>query len=302
MTKLLRVARPQFLIASVAIFIIGASWAILLGASVSLARLALGYLIVLPAQLSVSYSNDYFDVEVDRHGSPSLFSGGSGILVNHANLREPAKRVAIALMACSMGLGIIFALIYSVPIWFLGFVAVSNLIGWFYSAPPFRLVYRGLGELSNALTAGVLIPVMGYLVTRGTVNGAGLFFTIPLMLYGLAFILSAEIPDEEADRLGHKNTWVARRGRGFAFTAAGLLLLAATGYFFIVPYLSSQALPLNFNFLGFLSLLPLATGVLGMVKRPLERQAATRLANVNIIALAVFLILMGGTMVFAATR
>lgn len=264
--------------------------------------MALGYLIILPAQLSVSYSNDYFDVEVDKLGIPSLFSGGSGILVSHAELRKPAKWVAIALMVCSMVLGILFLLIYSFPIWFLGYVAVSNLVGWFYSAPPLRFAYRGLGELSTAFTAGLLIPGMGYLVTRGTVNSDGLLFTIPLMLYGLAFIISVEIPDVEADRLGHKNTWVARMGRGFGFTAAGLLLLAATGFFFCVPYLSSQALPLNFHFLGFLSLLPLGAGIFGMVKRPVERQAATRLANANIITLAVFLILMDGTMVFAATR
>jgi hypothetical protein len=39
-----------------------------------------------------------------------------------------------------------------------------------------------------------------------------------------------------------------------------------------------------------------------LIKRPLERQAAARLANANIIALAVFLILMDGTMVLAAAH
>jgi len=60
---------------------------------------------------------------------------------------------------------------------------------------------------------------------------------IPLTLYGLAFIISVEILDMEADRLGDKKTWVARKGRRFGFTAIGLLVLFAAGYFFLIPYL-----------------------------------------------------------------
>ena len=83
MIKLLQIARPQFLISGLALFVFGASWAILLGAPFSLSRILLGYLVLIPAHLSISYSNDYFDVEVDKYDKPTLFSGGSGILVNH---------------------------------------------------------------------------------------------------------------------------------------------------------------------------------------------------------------------------
>lgn len=139
MAKWLHLARPQFLIASLAIFIIGISWAILLGAPFSLPRVLLGYSIILTAHLSVSFSNDYFDVGVDKLGKPSLFSGGSGILVEHPQLRKPALWIAILLNLCSMVLGILFLWKYSYSLWFLGYVAVSNLLGWFYSAPPLRL-------------------------------------------------------------------------------------------------------------------------------------------------------------------
>ena len=78
----------------------------------------------------------------------------------------------------------------------------GNLLGWFYAAPPFRLAYRGLGELSTAISAGILIPGMGYLAQRGALDSLGLLFAIPLMLYGLGFILAVEIPDESPDRIG----------------------------------------------------------------------------------------------------
>ena len=302
MAKFLQLVRPQFLIASLALFIIGVAWAILLGAQASLLRILLGYLIILPAHLSVSFSNDYFDVEVDKRGTPTLFSGGSGILVENPQLRKPALWIAITLNLCSVGLGILFLILYSVPIWFLGYIAVSNLLAWVYSAPPFRLAYRGLGELVTAFAAGFLIPGMGVLVTQGYLNWDRLFFTLPLMLYGLAFILAVEIPDVEADRRGLKKTWVARKGWGFAFTAIGTLLMVATGFFFCISALSSHPLPVDFRLLGFLSLLPLGMGVIGMVKRPADRHTAIQYANGTIGTLAMFFILTDVVLVYAASN
>lgn len=300
MAKLLQLARPQFLIASVALFTMGASWAIILGSPFSLGRILLGYLIILPAHLSVSYSNDYFDVEADKHANPSIFSGGSGILVEQPQLRKPAFWIAITLNLCSVGFGILFLLKYSYPLWFLVYIVASNLIGWIYSAPPFKLVYRGYGELLTAFTSGCIVPGMGLLVVSGNINRDGLLFMIPLTLYGLVFILSVEIPDMEADCLGDKKTWVSQKGRRFGFTAIGSLMLIATGYFFLVPDLYSYMLPLDFRLLGMFSLLPLAIGFVGLVKRPVNRQTALKLVNTQIGALAVFFILTDIVMVIAA--
>jgi 1,4-dihydroxy-2-naphthoate polyprenyltransferase len=302
MSKLLSLARPHFLIAGIILFLFGASWAILTGASFSLPRLIFGYLIVLTAHLSVSYSNDYFDVEVDRLSTPTLFSGGSGVLVNHPELRRHAKRIALALILCSLVLGILFLIIYSYPFWFLVYVLVANMLGWFYSAPPLSLAYRGLGELSTSVTAGLLLPGMGYLVMMGHLNGDAMIFVIPLMLYGLAFILAVEIPDEEFDRLGDKRTFVVRKGRSFGFILLGVSLLIATGYFFCFQWLSSRTYPLDFRLLGFLSLLPLGAGVMGMLKKPIERKKAIRIVGWIVFTLAISLALMDGYMVYLATR
>jgi 1,4-dihydroxy-2-naphthoate polyprenyltransferase len=302
MIRLLGVARPRFLLTGLVLFVFGAAWAMLLGAAFSASRMLLGYLILLPAHLSVSFSNDYFDIAVDSFGSPSPFTGGSGVLVHHPELREPARRTALGLMVCSMLLGILFMNLYSYPPWFLGYVLLGNLVGWYYSAPPLRLAYRGLGELTTALTAGVLVPGMGYLVMGGNAQEKALLFVIPLLLLGLAFILTVEIPDMEMDRLGNKRTWVARRGRAFGFIAAGISLLAATGYFVCLPWLSSQAYPLDLRILGFLSLLPLSAGVIGMLRRPAQRQPATRIVNAMIVTLALFFILADAYLLYLVAR
>ena len=265
MTRLLRIARPQFLICGLALFVFGAAWALLLGAPFLLSRILLGYLALLPAHLSVSYSNDYFDVDVDKYDTPTFFSGGSGVLVDHPGLRKPAQLTAIALVLCSLALGIVFQIVYSFTIWFSGFVVLGNLLGWFYSAPPLRLAYRGFGELSMMFSSGLLIPGFGYLVTNGQMNQDGLLFVVPLMLYGLAFILTVEIPDMEVDRLGDKRTWVARKGRGFGFTVITVSFLLATLFFLCFPLLASRIYSLDFRFLGILSLMPLGAGCIGML-------------------------------------
>ncbi len=200
-------------------------------------------------------------METDRLGSPTFFSGGTGTLVKHPELRRPALWYSIALIFCSLLLGIVFLIQYSYPIWFLGLVMAGNLLGWIYSAPPLRLAYHGLGEVCTAFIAGCLIPGMGYMVAKGYVNSDGLLLMIPLVLFSLAFILAVEIPDMEADRLGHKKTWVAQRGRGFGFTAIGASLLTATVFFLCFPYLHTHPLPSGFP--CFRLLLPAA--LLGLV-------------------------------------
>ncbi len=298
MTKLFRVARIQFLICGMALFAFGALWAVLLGAPVYLSRILLGYLVLLPAHLSISYSNDYFDIDVDKYDKPTIFSGGSGVLVDNPGLRIPAKWIAITLILCSLALGIVFQILYSFPIWFLGIVLLGNLLGWFYSAPPIRLAYRGLGELSMAISIGLLIPGFGYLVTSGQINMDGLLFIIPLTLYGLAFILNVEIPDMESDRLGNKRTWVARKGRGFGFTVIAASFLLATLFFLCFPWLSSRNYPLEFRILGILSLMPLAAGCIGLLRRPVEKQLATQVVNGIMIAIAAFCFLVDGYFVY----
>ncbi len=297
MTRLLRLARIHFLMASLTLFIAGAFWGILSGAKFSFARLLLGYLIVLPAHLSVSFSNDYFDVEVDRLRKPTLFTGGSGVLVSYPELRRPARYTAIALICISWIIGLTFMIVYAYPSWFLGYVIMCSLLGWFYSAPPLRLAYRGFGEFSTALTGGCLVPMMGYLVMKGSLNLEGFLFTLPLIFYGLAFIITVEIPDLEIDRQGKKYTWVTRIGRKNGFILIVTMLLVAAGIFYIFQWYYSQSSPIDSRFFTLFSLLPLGAGIFAILKKPFEAKMATRYVNSILICLALFFVLMDGYLI-----
>jgi 1,4-dihydroxy-2-naphthoate octaprenyltransferase len=149
-----------------------------------------------------------------------------------------------------------------------------------------------------AISIGLLIPGFGYLVTTGQMNLDGLLFIVPLMLYGLAFILTVEIPDMESDRLGNKRTWVARKGRGFGFTVIAASFLLATLFFLCFPWLTSWIYPLDFRILGILSLIPLTAGCIGLLRRPVEKQQATQVVNGIMIAIAAFCFLVDGYFVY----
>ena len=291
MTKLLKVARLQFLIVGIALFVFGALWAVILGSDFSPVRLLFGYMIILPAQLSVHFSNDYFDLASDTPSNRTLISGGGGVLLEHPELRKPAIWTAVILIFVSIGMGAAFTWRFSYPIWVMGIVLLGNLAGWFYSAPPISFSQRGFGEICYTLISGFLIPGMGYLAVRGTFDMEGLVFTIPLTLYGLVSILSVEIPDMEDDLLSSKKTWVALKGRNFAYTIIGWLLLMATIYFFIYPVFDDSQVPVDFRILGGLSFLPLAAGVFGLLRRPAKRDLAIQLAIWIVVLLAVFSVL-----------
>ena len=291
MSKLLKLARLQFLVAGLALFLFGALVAVVLGAPFSGVRLLLGSLIVLPAQLAVNFGNDYFDTQSDQPGGATFISGGSGILLDYPELRTSVKWIITALILFSLSIGVLFQQLYSYPVWMLGFVVLGNLFGWMYSAPPFRLSERGLGELCFAVVIGFLVPVMGYLTLRGVLDSAGAFLLIPLLFYALVFILSVEIPDLENDRLGGKRTWIVRTGRRFGFVMIGLLLIAASGYFFILPQVYPLPIPMDFRVAGGLSLLPLLPGLWGLVRRPLEKPPATQIATWIVVALSLFAVL-----------
>lgn len=288
MGNILKLARPQFLVAGLALFLFGAFVAVLLGSPFSLTRLLLGCLIVLPAQLSVNFGNDYFDVISDQLDGGTFISGGSGILLRYPELRPTVKWIITWLIVFSLLMGVLFQQLYHYPFWMLGFVVLGNLLGWIYSAPPFRLLARGLGEICFVSVIGILLPVMGYLTLRGVLDPAGLFFLLPLVCYAFVFIFSVEIPDLEADLLGGKRNWITRLGRRFGFLAIGFFLLLATGWFLLAPRFYAMHIPIDFRLIGLLSALPLLPGLLGMLWQPTNRQLATQITTLIVIGLTIF--------------
>ncbi|MBN2014726.1 MAG: prenyltransferase [Candidatus Altiarchaeota archaeon] len=257
LADIIRLGRPHFLVGGFLLYTFGALLATLSDAVFTFDRFFLCYAVLFFAHLSVSYSNEYFDFQTDGYNKRTLFSGGSGVLQKNPELRTLSRWFAILLILASIMLSIVSLILFQLPLEFLLLVLSGNFLGWYYSAPPLRFSYKGLGELSTSTAAGFFMPGMGYFVFKGGFDMHFLALSIPLLLYGMVFILSVEIPDVEGDKIGGKKTWITQNGRTFGFWAIALLSLTATIHLFLI----------GCSIMALFSLMPLVSGILSLLKK-----------------------------------
>ncbi|WP_414469113.1 prenyltransferase [Methanobacterium sp. ACI-7] len=280
-SKIIKLGRPMFLFDGFLLFLIGALFAVLFNAQFDLTKFLMGYGVLLLCHLAVHYGNDYYDSKTDSFFGPSPVSGGSGVLIDNPELKQFSKNFAIFLNISSITLAAIFMFIYSYPVGFFLLAVFGNLLAWFYTAPPIKLAYRRLGELSNALY-GVLLPSAGFFTLMGYLSIPFLIFTIPLAFSRLVLTNSANTPDMEGDRLGGKITLVVAKGREFGFKLITISTVFMTLSFMLIPLTGFFPSLMNFNVLVLISLVPLGLAILGYIKMPLERESATKYATFNI--------------------
>ncbi len=292
--SVLRLLRVRFLLGGALFFLAGLLFGVVLGAPVDPAKFLLGYLIFLSAHLSISFSNDYFEYPLDRLATRTALSRRSGILFRLPSSRRMALRIAIVLIFVSITLATAFLMRYEYPLWFFLFVVLGNLAGWYYSAPPLRLSYHGYGEVLTVIGAGILMPGMGYFVATGTLDLPFLIFSLPLVAYGVLFILAVEIPDREGDRLGGKRTFVVRFGRKLSFQGITVAALGATVMYVLYAWLAPWSPPVNWMIPAGCSLLPLLMGIGGLVRNTYQRLESVPWAIRVIYALIGFLALEDG--------
>jgi 1,4-dihydroxy-2-naphthoate polyprenyltransferase len=262
-------------------FLIGTLFALLLNAQFVLSKFIWGYLILFMASMATHYSNDYFDYEVDKYGTRTPFSGGSMILVENPELKELSKKLAYFFIVLSILIGAGFTFYFSYPISFFLFVLFGNALVWFYSAPPIKLAYRGVGEIGNLIN-GFIMPGAGYFVTMGTIDLPFVIFSIPFLFLQFMFSIGVEIPDLEGDKLGGKITWIVSKGREFGFKLIGISVVLATISFLIIPLTNLFPQIIDFRILALISLIPLSLGLYSFWKRPLDKKNATKLATLNV--------------------
>ena len=288
--KIFRIIRGHIVAGGILAFSLGALLAIASGGNFELTKAALTYAVVLLGDLSTHYSNDYFDVEVDKYVERKKFFAGSTILVTNQKLRSLSKRISMSLLAFSNILAVVIVIFYGAPIEFLIITLGANFLGWAYSAPPFRLISRGLGEIAVAVVTGFAIPAVGYLVVRGQFDPLFAYFAVPFIMYGLILSLSLEAPDREIDLKGGKRNLVVRKGERSIFSIILAMALLATLTFFVYAWQITPAV-LNLEIVVLFSIAPLTTGFIGFV-RVLQKKSVDRFSTLNIVSLFLFNILM----------
>ena len=92
-----------------------------------------------------------------------------------------AAIMALAMLGVSCHLAWTHGRMAMLPAWGL---AVGLL--WLYSYPPVRAAYRGGGEIVQGLGVGVVLPLVGFYVQAGTVEGFPWPALLPCFLLGWA--------------------------------------------------------------------------------------------------------------------
>ena len=256
-------------------YLVGVLYGLSLDGGLSWSEFLMGYLIVLFMDLSTHYNNDYYDVEVDR-SAPFKPFGSMNLLIDNKGMRDSALRVAVACSVISLLMA--SASVFMGSMWHLiGVVALFNVLGWLYSAPPVRLHSRRLEEITIAVGTGFCVPAVGYILANDGIDWFFTIFSVPLILYGFILSLCLQVPDYEVDRMMNKKTLVGLIGkRRTYFVVLLCAIVASATYFRLLPDLHSMMIP-------WISLIPATSSIFSVLllsDSPEHAKQYTKLADI----------------------
>lgn len=248
--SLVKLLRPQFLVAGLFLNLLGAAVAAHLGSDISLAKLLTFQLVISSCQLAGAVANEYADAGTDAiNKNRTWFSGGSGEFA----LGRISRKVVIALgvfwtMFAVAGMAILsFFLGGGLGLFALMTTGLVLTLG--YSIRPLKLSYRGVGELTMGAMVSFLGPTASFLAQHGSWDNSILAVTVPLVFQMMALMMVVEYPDFEADSVAGKRNLVVRLGRDRAWAFGIVMLLlgavsALTGMAIGLPSVAAVAMAL----------------------------------------------------------
>ena len=185
------------------------------------------------AHLAINVSNDIFDTlsgADEANVTPTPFSGGSRILLyDLLTLRQlVALDATLFAGAAAIGLVLVWAT-GSATLLAIGLAGIG--LGLAYTAPPLKLVYRGLGEIAVALGFGPIMLLGAYVVQTGSLSWEAAIASVPVAILVALILYVNEIPDRTGDAAAGKRTLPVRLS---ARVVTGIYLGAAALAFAVV--------------------------------------------------------------------
>lgn len=243
LTRYVAATRPAFLSVTLAGALIGLGSASVDGVVIDLGKALLTVIFALVAHAGANVVNDYYDAlsGADAANQARLFpfTGGSRFIQNGVLSLRETRIFGYALLAAVIPAGLWLTAHSAGGLVWIGLAGL--LIAWGYSAPPLKLMARGLGE--GAIAAGWLMVVLGTdFVQRGEFAARPLVAGLPFALLVAAVLYLNQFPDALGDASAGKRTLVVRLGLKKA--RWGYLVLVAAAYLWLVAAVMAGALPL----------------------------------------------------------
>jgi 1,4-dihydroxy-2-naphthoate polyprenyltransferase len=196
-------------------------------------------------QLGLNVANDVFDSVQgadDANVTPTQFSGGSRVIQYGLVSLRGMVGLATLFYGIAAVIGIVLLVLRGSPallaIGVLGFIVSIG-----YTAPPLKLVYRGLGEVAVAVGFGPLMLLGAYGVqTGGTLSWEPLVASLPIALLVTLILYVNEIPDRRGDARAGKRTLPVRFPESTII--AGYAVAAAAAYVIVVAGVVTGILPI----------------------------------------------------------
>lgn len=211
-----RLADPKLCIASTVPMVVSTAMAYKALGYIDIYWLFLSFFGVYLIETGKNAINEVVDYKsgVDRFVTPDKrtpFSGGKKTIVDGLLTVEETKIIALVTMLAAAAIGLYIAIAREPMVLWIGIAGF--LISIFYSLPPFKFCYRGLGEFAIGLTYGPLVVSGTYLVQTHTVNLEILLLSLMIGFLIANVVWINQYPDYEADARGNKRNWVVRLGK-----------------------------------------------------------------------------------------
>ncbi len=218
---------------------------------------------VVLAHLGMNLADDYFDYKADRKDARKDlvrqgFRARSGkypyLADGSASLGELkwAIIVALGIAAVLGGAILVFRPLISIVI-----IALATLfLGIFYSAPPFKFSYRGLGELTIGIIFGPLLMGGVYAASAGRIDPFVVFISAPVGLLVVNILFTHSFIDQIADKASGKMTFAILLGNDkrnivasglintlpFAIVAVGVIIGMLSPWYLLVFLIFPRAI------------------------------------------------------------
>jgi 1,4-dihydroxy-2-naphthoate octaprenyltransferase len=204
--------------------------------------------------LGLNVANDVSDATSgadEANVNPTMFSGGSRVIQYGLVSLKAMKTTSLVCYAIGIAIGLYLTVVSGPQLLWIG--AAGLFLSFFYTAPPFKLVHRGLGEICVALGFGPIMVLGTYYVIAEKLSGEAFYASLPVALLIMLVLYVNQIPDRPADEKAGKRTIVVRLPQraivtGYALSVAATYLLiligAVTGIMPIWTLLGLATIPL----------------------------------------------------------
>jgi 1,4-dihydroxy-2-naphthoate octaprenyltransferase len=241
---------------------------------------------IILLHLGSNVMNDYFDVKDGTDGLNNnyfqQYSGGSRAIELGLITLKGTKRLGLTLLVLAVVIGLYLTYLTG---WITFAIGLAGLaIGYFYTAPPVRLVARrGLGELGIALAFGPLITLGTVYVLTQDLSWMAFLAGVPAGLLTANILLINEFPDAASDARTGKNHLVVTFGKKKSVPIYLAILIGA-----VVSTLALILVLPDFNYwLVIVAAIIFITGlrIVNQIRKNIESRELVR-SNVSTIALS----------------